>query len=456
MKKEALRKQVLIVDDDELFRQAMSDYLSDRYTIAVSETAESALMFLSRSEADAVLVDITLPNTDGVGLLKAIRNQWPEIPVIMLTAIDRIQTVVECIKLGATDYLAKPVIVEELVTSIERAIEANEIRKELKRRRDLQIVENREYRLLGQDPSLEKVRKQIQVIAPTDSPVLIIGETGTGKEIVAREIHGRSPRAAEPFVAVNCGAIPKDLFETEFFGHKKGAFTGAQTSEVGKFQLANRGSLLLDEIGELPLYTQSKFLRVLEEQEYYPVGSTQLVHADARVIACTNRELDKMVQDKSFREDLFFRLNVYSIEIPPLRNRPGDIHLLAEHFMNLFNRKFGKQFQQISQDAKQALLQHPWKGNVRELRNIMERVILSEDATTVEKEHLFSIPSFTSKNEEPSAIELPDSGLDLEQVEKDLILQALKKANGNKTKAARLLNLSPPTLYYRLEKYGIS
>jgi transcriptional regulator with PAS, ATPase and Fis domain len=332
------------------------------------------------------------------------------------------------------------------------------LQNELRRRRDLQLFENNEYKLIGQSSTLENVRKQIQTVGSTDSSVLIVGETGTGKEIAARMIHATSLRAGQPFVPINCGGIPKDLFETEFFGHKKGAFTGAHSTEPGKFQLANHGTLLLDEIGELALDTQTKLLRILEEGEFYPVGSTQLVQVNIRMIACTNRRLDQLIQQKLFREDLFFRINVYTIEIPPLRDRKEDIIPIALYWMERFNRKFNKKFTGISEDARQLLLRNPWKGNVRELRNVIERVVLSESSEIIEPPHLQRVPTFQTHSSlaDTSAFVLPEDGMDLEEVEKEFILQALKKSNGNKTKAAKLLNMSPPTLYYRLEKYGIS
>jgi Response regulator containing CheY-like receiver, AAA-type ATPase, and DNA-binding domains len=455
-KQKQLKKSILLVDDDELFRQAMNDYLSETYLIREADSAETALVLLNKENPDLLLLDITLPGQNGIGLLETIRKKWPELPVIMLTAIDKIQTVVECIKLGAMDYVAKPIIVEELLASLERALDTLQVRKELEQRRGLQLAENREYRLLGNSPALQKVRNQIQVVAKSDSPVLIIGETGTGKELAAHEIHAQSPRAKEPFVAINCGAIPKDLFETEFFGHKRGAYTGADANELGKLQLAHRGTLLLDEISEMPLETQTKLLRVLEEHEFYPVGSTQLVLIDIRVIASSNRNLEEMIKQKLFREDLFFRLNVYSIHMPPLREHPEDILLLSEQFLQHFSRKFGKRFQSMSPDAIEALRDHQWRGNVRELRNLLERTVLSEDETVLKKQHLFASSAPFAQEEREGFFQLPQQGVDLEQLEKNLIEQALRIANGNKTKAAKLLNLSPPTLYYRLEKYGLA
>lgn len=450
------KRRILVVEDDELFRQAMTDYLANTYLLSVAVSAEEAITLLAVGPPDLILLDITLPGADGTTLLQRIRKEWPQLPVIMLTAIDKIQTVVECIKLGAFDYLAKPLIVEELLTSIQRALESTDIRQELEQRRRLQLAENREYRLLGESPAMGKVRKEIEVVARSDSPVLIVGETGTGKELVAREIHARSARATEPFVAINCGAIAKDLFESEFFGHKKGAFTGAQTNEIGKFQLANRGTLLLDEISELPFDAQTKLLRVLEHHEFYPVGSTGLMRVDVRVLAATNRNLEDLVQQRLFREDLFFRLNVYTIHIPPLRERPEDMEVLAEFYLAHFNAKFGKEFRKVAPEAREVLLKHPWKGNVRELRNLMERIILSEDGTYIEKKHLLGVlPFAASASSSDVSFKLPQNGIDLEELEKNFLVQALELAGGNKTKAAKLLGLTPATLYYRLEKYHL-
>lgn len=451
----SLKKKILMIDDDELFGQAMLDYLQERYVVEIAASADDGLRKLTGREFDLVLLDITLPGTSGIDLLKSIRKQWPEIPVIMLTAIDRIQTVVECIRQGAFDYLAKPIITEELVTSVERAFESIDMKRELEQRRRLQLETNRQYELIGASEVLNKLRKEIEVVCRSDSSVLLFGETGTGKELAARSIHSCSSRASGPFVAINCGAVPKDLFEVEFFGHKKGAYTSAQTSEIGKFQLADHGTLLLDEISELTLDVQSKLLRVLEEQEFYPVGGTELIRVDVRVIASTNHDLQEMVRQRRFREDLFFRLNVYAIKIPPLREHADDILVLAEHFIKEFNARLGKNLRKISADARELLLHHQWKGNVRELRNAMERAVLSAEGDVIHKEHICGVPLWSDETVQAPGLQISDQGIDLEALEKHLIQQALKIAKGNKTKAAKLLNLSPPTLYYRIEKYGL-
>jgi DNA-binding NtrC family response regulator len=456
--KKATRKKILLVEDDKLFQQMVKDFLVDFYEVIPSESAESALDILRKTVPDLILLDIRLPEMDGIEALKRIKTLWPDIPILMLTAVDRVATVVEAMKLGAYDYLTKPLVGKELLIRIDRALESIEIKRELERRRKLQLATNKEYRLIGASAALEKVREQIQIAAVSDVTVLIQGETGTGKELVAREIHACSSRADEPFVAVNCGAIPKDLIESEFFGYKKGAFTGAQRNEVGKFQLADRGTLLLDEISELPLDAQTKLLRVLEEEEFYPVGSTELVRVDVRIIASTNKNLKHLMEQKTFREDLFFRLNVYPISIPPLRERPEDIIPLAEYFMERFSTKFGKNFTAINPEAKEILLKYPWRGNVRELRNVIERVVISEKGTLIEKEHLSFIETLSPIELSKDSLKLPEIGLDrmLEETEKRLLLEALKLARGSKPKAAELLKISPPSFYYRLEKYGLS
>jgi DNA-binding NtrC family response regulator len=455
MTRNSKKSRVLLIEDDPLFRQAMHDYLADDYQVVDAENADTAFNHINNSRYEVILLDLTLPEMSGTEILQRIREQNSDIPVIMLTAVDRISKVVECIKLGAFDYLTKPVIAEELIASIERAVESSEMRRELDQRRKLQLESNREFELIGQSVATATLRKQIETVARTDSPVLLLGETGTGKELTARQIHNSSPRAAGPFVPINCAALPRDLVEAEFFGHKKGAFTGADTSEIGKFQLAHKGTLLLDEIGDLPLEAQSKILRALEEKQYYPVGSSEIVRVDVRIIASTNRNLKAAVRQKLFREDLYFRLNVYTIEIPSLSDRPEDILPLAEHFLRFYNLRFAKDFSYIEPEAAEKLLEHPWKGNVRELRNLIERVVLSEDGPALKKDHLRYLETSLGPDPSDGVFQLTAKGIDLEELEKRLILQALELANGNKAKAARLLRLSPPTLYYRLEKYGI-
>lgn len=450
------RKKILLIEDDELFSNVTKSCLEDKYDVEISKSAEEALKLLAEATPELILLDINLPYMDGIEFLKKIKPSHPDLPIIMLTAIDSIPKVVETVKLGAYDYLTKPLDEERLLLTIDRTLETSEIKRELEQHRNLQFDINKNYKLLGNSPSLNKIRTEILVLGKSDSTVLIQGETGTGKELVAREIHACSPRAIGPFVAINCGAIPKDLIESELYGHKKGAFTGAQ-KEIGKFRLADRGTLLLDEISELSLKAQTKLLRVLEEKEFYPVGSTELIKVDVRVLASTNKDLTEMVRKGTFREDLYYRLNVFTIVIPPLRERPEDIITLAHHFIKQNNVKFAKNIQEISPEAEKVLLKHPWKGNVRELENLIERIALFAEGPVIEKEHLDFIGPSSLPDSTPAA-RLPERGLDpeLEKVEKKLIVRALELAKWNKTEAAKLLKLSRPAFEYRLEKHQLN
>jgi len=448
-------KRVLIIEDDELFSQAIRDYLTEDYKVDEVGSAKEALSFLAESGADVALLDINLPDIDGITLLPQIKKNWPVLPIIMMTAVDAVPQVVEAIKKGAFDYLAKPINAQELLVAIERAIEASELQGEVAQRRNLQLVSNRAVRLIGTSKEIENLRLEIAKVGPSDTTLLIEGETGTGKEVVAREMHSASTRAEKPFVALNCGAIPNELMESELFGHKRGAFTGAHKDSEGKFRLAHRGTLLLDEVGELSSTAQVKLLRALEERSFYPVGGTELAEVDVRVIASTNRNLKELVKQGKFREDLLFRINVYAIRIPPLRERPKDIIALAEFFSAQYSKKANKKNVKFSEEAKELLMQHAWKGNVRELRNVIERVVLFTESSTIRKGDLNFIEFSSAPKSEAGVITMPETGLPLEEVEKSLLLQALELAKHNKTKAAKLLNLTPPAFYYRLEKYGL-
>lgn len=395
-------KTIAIVEDDPLFRRSLEEFLSMKYTVTAFGSAEELLEALDNLRPDVMIMDIMLPGMNGIDLLREVKSRRSEIPVIMLSAVDQIAKVVEAIKAGAYDYLAKPLILEELYLRIDRALETTEIRTELDQRRRLQLAAIRNYKIIGQSPAMESLRAQIRVVAPADSTVLIEGETGTGKELIAREIHAQSARAAKPFVDINCGALPREIMESELFGYKKGAFTGAYSDEPGKFKLANGGTILLDEIGEMPPEAQIKLLRVIEEREFYPVGGNQKIKVDVRIIACTNKNLYDSVTAGTFREDLYYRLNVCHLVIPPLRERPEDILPIAQFFLAEYKRKFGKRFKTINPEAALLLARYTWKGNVRELRNVMERVVLFHDGDTLEPEHLqIALP--LAKTATPSA-----------------------------------------------------
>ena len=445
-----------MVEDDELFRRSTARLLRDNYQVAVAGSVAEAAESLKTIEPDLIMLDMMLPGQSGMELLRLLKSRPTRPPVIVLTAVDRIPTVVEAMQEGAINFLTKPLRYEELLLSIEQALYTSEMRSEVEQRRNLQLDTNRRFQLLGSSEAIERVRNDIVKVGPTDATVLIKGETGTGKELVARGLHAASGRASGPFVAINCGAVPKDLFEAEFFGHRKGAFTGADTPAVGKLRLAHKGTLLLDEIGELPLTAQVKLLRALEERQFYPVGGQELVAVDTRVVACTHRDLEDMVEEGRFREDLYFRLNVYQIDLPPLRDRGEDVLGLARHFLNTFNLKFQKEFQDFDEGARALLLEYSWKGNVRELRNVIERVVLAEQGRTITEEHLDMLRRGSRRSKSWTSFELSDEGIDFEEVEKRLLMQALERTGGNKSRAARLLRMSPPTFYYRIEKYNLT
>jgi DNA-binding NtrC family response regulator len=453
------RKKILILDDDALFARSLKRVLGEKYDVVTTAKVAEAQEALAKNPPDVILLDMMLKGGEsGLDLLRHMGERTMEIAVIALTAVDRLENVVQAKRLGATNYLTKPAQFDELHLAIENALEQASIRQEVKHRRDLQAEANRERTILGSSAEIEQVRREIATVGPTDATVLINGETGTGKELVARGIHTASDRANGSFVAVNCGAIPGDLFEAEFFGYRKGAFTGAQASSSGKFRLAHRGTLLLDEIGELPLEAQVKFLRALEEQEFYPVGSTELVRVDTRIVASTHRDLYEMVEEGKFREDLFFRLNVFQITIPPLRERREDILVLAEFFIQELAKKFRKEkISGLSEGAQDLMREYRWKGNVRELRNVLERVVLmATDDGEITSDYLGMLLGRRGPAPTPSGhIQLPEGGLDLDAVEKSLLQQALDKAKGNKSKAARLLNMSNATFYYRADKYEL-
>lgn len=449
------RRTVLVIEDDRLFQRSVKNFLKSAYDTVFANSGSEADAYLREHTPDLVLLDIMLPDVEGIEILKRIRAAYSDLPVIMLSAVDRIPKVVESIKSGAYDYLNKPIVAEDLLFTLDRALDSADTKRQLAQHQRLQMASNKNYSLIGKSKVLAHVRAEVETVSQTDATVLIQGETGTGKEVVARLIHSNSARSREPFVAVNCGAIPSDLIEAEFFGHKKGAFTGAQTDEIGKFQLANQGTLLLDEIGELSMAAQTRLLRVLEEQEFYPVGSNRLIKVDVRVLASTNKDLKAMVEERTFREDLYFRLNVFSIFLPPLRAIPEDVLEIGLYFLRYFNRKFNKNFSAFSPDAERVLRSYAWPGNIRELRNVMERVALSQQGSVVEVGHLAFLQPTPSSAESSDSFRLPPQGADLEDIERQLIQQALEMADGNKTQAARLLNLSPPTLYYRLEKFGL-
>ena len=459
---------VLIVDDERTLARAIKAFLTESgYETEVAGDAEQALRLLETMRPDVVFSDIRLPGMNGIDLLRRIREYDAAIPVVIMTAHGTIEGAVEAVKLGAFDYLKKPVDLEELKLLADRARENSQVKQELSyyRRREA-ARETSLAGVLGESPAIRAVLDQARQIAALDEtpPVLITGETGTGKGLVARTIHGASPRASKPFIEVNCNALPATLMEAELFGHERGAFTDAKESRMGLFEAAEGGFLFLDEVGDVELSLQGKLLKAVEERTVRRVGGIRDRRIDVRILAATHRDLEREAQREQFRRDLYFRLAVIILHLPPLRDRGTDVLVLAQHFLARFNTKYGKQVRQLDARARELLLDYPWPGNVRELSHVIERAVLWSRSSTLDVEHLSlatpqqvaeparAVAAPPGAQEPPS---LPPSGMALEQWERTLIEKALRECAGNQTRAAQQLGISRDTLRYRLKKYGI-
>jgi DNA-binding NtrC family response regulator len=452
------RYKILIVDDDKLLQASLDDILSESYDTLIAGSGEEALRLFKSRPLDLVLLDIRLPGINGIETLRRMKEIGGEAVVIMMTAYEDVKSVLSSMKMGAFDYLVKPLDIEELEVIIDKALENLKLKREVEELRRQFVKEYNLDDIVAQSNAMKLALRLADTIARShDTTVLIEGETGTGKEVIARFIHHRSDRFNKPFININCGAISKELVESELFGYEKGSFTGGlQEGKRGKFEAADGGTILLDEISELLPATQVKLLTFLEEKAFYPVGGSAKKHVDVRIIAATNKSLEDGIRENTFREDLFYRLNVARITIPPLRDRQADILPLALFFMNKFNEKFRKQFRGISEEAQKLLLDHPWTGNVREMRNVIERVILMEDGREIEPSQLdFMKKTSGDLSTAGSKIRLPSTGLNLDELTRDLIIQALERSGGHRGRAARLLGMSRPTMIYRIEKYGI-
>jgi DNA-binding NtrC family response regulator len=474
---------ILIVDDERTLARAIKAFLTESgYVAEVAGDAEQALRLLETMRPDVVFSDVRLPGMNGIDLLRRIREFDPALPVIIMTAHGTIEGAVEAVKLGAFDYLKKPVDLEELRLLADRARETSQLKQELSyyRRRDA-ARDASTAGVIGESPAIRAVLDRARQVAALDEtpPVLITGETGTGKGLVARTIHGASPRAGKPFIEVNCTALPATLMEAELFGHERGAFTDAKESRMGLFEAADGGFLFLDEVGDVELTLQGKLLKAVEERTVRRVGGIRDRRIDVRILAATNRDLERDTQRDQFRRDLYFRLAVIILHLPPLRERGSDILQLAQHYLDRFNAKYGKQVRQIDPRARDLMLSYPWPGNVRELSHVIERAVLWSRGPTLDPEHLSLMSSLETPAGEPPAnttVSNPDSGpgqrpaappttgeapalpppgTDLEGWERAMIEQALREAAGNQTRAAQRLGISRDTLRYRLKKYGI-
>ena len=457
---------ILLVEDKDSLRTMLRHALEAQdHTVIEARDQAEAVAALQTTRPGVVLSDLRLPNGDGFGVLRAAKEIDPELPVIVMTAFGSIQDAVAAMKEGALDFLAKPVDPDHLLLMVERALAQRRLatenillKEELAQRRGAPHI-------VGEDHRLQQVLIQLQRAAGTDTTVLLEGESGTGKELFARTLHVLSPRADGPFVAINCAAIPETLLETELFGHEKGAFTGASNRKLGKFEMAQRGTLFLDEIGELPLSLQAKILRALEEKNFERVGGTSLIHVDVRVVAATNRNLRQAVAARQFREDLFFRLSVFPITIPPLRERQSDIPMLARYFIERFCRDLNKKPLAFAPSAVEALQNYQWPGNVRELQNCIERAVILTEGDTIHARHLSL--SFSDTPPAAAADASPWSGIDLSgtmaaatarvvaEVEKRKIERALTDAGGNRAKAAESLQLGFKAFTSKLREYGL-
>jgi DNA-binding NtrC family response regulator len=450
MERPDISRQILVVDDEATIRTGISQALGKQgLTVATAAAGREALEILAARPVGIVLLDIKLPDADGVELLKIIHRDYPPTEVIMITGYPTIQSAVECIKFGALDYLVKPFRLDELEVLIAKAQDLL-----TQKHAPLSPEENRAQGIdfiVGRSPAMQKVFAKIRRAAPSDSTVLLTGESGTGKELAARAIHNLSPRKDKEFVPVDCSALVETLLESELFGHVKGSFTGAHQTKHGLFELANHGTFFFDEITNLSLNIQAKLLRVIQEREFMKVGSQKRIKLDIRIIASSNRSLEEAIKAGAFREDLFYRLSVIPIHLPPLRERTGDIPLLVEHFLRKYRQRGNREISGVSSQALKMLSAYSWPGNVRELEHTIERIVILEDGNIVLPEHL---PSFISQRQSEFQV-FSDGEYTLEELEKRYIQLILRRTKGRRQEAARILGINRKTLGHKIEKYSI-
>ncbi len=461
------RKQVLIVDDEPNLRKILSHQLSrDGYDVLTAEDGEQGLAQLREHHIDLVITDLKMPKIDGMTLLKKALEEEPELPVVLITAHGTIDTAVEALKTGAFDFVTKPFDKDEVRQIVAKALKTRELRGA--DATPTAASSGARFGIIGTSPGIAELYAILERVADTPTTVLVTGESGTGKELVARALHVHSSRKERPFIKVNCAAIPKELIESELFGYERGAFTGAVSSKPGRFELANGGTLFLDEIGEIPIEMQVKLLRALQESEFERVGGIKTIRVDVRLVGATNRDLKKLIAGGSFREDLYYRLNVVPIRLPALRERTGDIPLLVEHFLVKFNDRLKKRVEGAESEAMEALVQYPWPGNIRELENVVERAVLFCDTQRLRTSDLpheiRGIPAMAN-------VPLPEADLQaalagegglkehvkvaMSRLEKELVSRALQQTGGNVTHAARLLKISRKGLQLKMKELGL-
>ncbi len=452
--------RILVVDDEPPTLELVSQALRQAsFEVDAASNGLEAVQKAQENLYEIVITEMSIAGLDGMGVLAHFHEHFPETIVIVLTSSGTVETAVDAMKSGAFDYLTKPAKIDELLLVVKRALQLKSLKSE---NRLLNSQLNERYRfasLIGKSRPMQALYRMIERVAGTDSTVLITGESGTGKELIANAIHFTSHRREKPFVPINCGAIPEELLESELFGHEKGAFTGAHRERIGRFELANHGTIFLDEIGEMSARLQVKVLRFLQEKKFERVGGSRTIQVDTRILAATNRDLDSMVAEGTFREDLFYRLNVIPIRIPPLRDRMEDIILLARHFLHMHSQQKGIPPKRISSAAMDAMLRHNWPGNVRELENVIERMIILAEGDVIQLEDLPQRMRLASGYRPFPPIGLDDEGIDLkgtlDELESSLIMEALRKCGGVKNQAAKLLGLNRTTLIEKMKKKQI-
>jgi two-component system response regulator AtoC len=451
---------ILVVDDEELIRWSLVEHLRGAgYTVHEASDGQECLDAVAQQTPDLVITDIKMPRMNGIEALRRLREREDDVPVIVLTAHGAVETALEATRLGAKAYLSKPFDLREVALAVQRVLEQQRLATEVRYHRGQAATTD--GRIIGRSSAMQRLFDSMRRLADVEAPtVLLTGESGTGKDLFAHAIHDEGPRKAGPMMEVDCASLPEHLIESELFGHERGSFTDARQTKRGLFEVARGGTIFLDEIGEMSLGTQAKLLRALENRQFKRVGGVSQIRLDAGIIAATNRTLANEVKKGTFREDLYFRLNVIQFQVPSLRERREDVPLLVDHFIQRFNKEFGRSVKGVSEEALASLCAYPWPGNVRELRNIIERVVILEAREVIEQQHLPSEIRFghrggTSGASGSSPFLLPDEGVDLEAVERSFIVQAMERTGQNQSAAARLLGISRYALRYRLEKFGM-
>jgi two-component system nitrogen regulation response regulator NtrX len=448
-----MSKRVLIVDDEESVRSSLEKLLAyEKYITFSASDGESALGIVAGERVDIVLLDIKMPGMDGIEVLQRIRETRSDLPVVIISGHGTISTAVEATKLGAFDFLEKPIDMDRLLLTVRNGITHGELARQNVRLKEQAKISTE---IVGRHPEILAILETIERVAPTNARVLIMGENGTGKELIARKLHESSKRAAEPFIEVNCAAIPEDLIESALFGHEKGSFTGAVSQRIGKFEVADGGTLFLDEVGDMSLSAQAKVLRVLQESTFERVGGTETKKVDVRVIAATNKDLLDAAAKGKFREDLYYRLNVVPIKIPPLRERRSDIELLIDHFLTLVAEQLGRPSKRLSRDALDHLIDYSWPGNVRELGNLIERLCILVPSDAIKREDLppLELTREEDMRKDPFGFRTYQEFKDF--TEREFLIKKLHENSGNVSRTARQLGMQRSNLYKKLEKYGI-